>query len=231
MKEHGILFKAPMVRAILEGRKTQTRRLMKFIPLEPGLNLQASSLTLQEYFKGRPEYGYVLASRGAGSCWNNRTKPLLPPYAVGDRLWVRETWAQNANQLSDEHMDTSYVYRADGEERALDNGGEKHWTPSIHMPRRASRITLEVTAVRAQRLQDISEQDAAAEGIVTIRRSVMKHGLMDGYGLEGTDPGETQTTRRYGFAALWESINGRGSWAANPYVWAYTFDRIKGGGR
>lgn len=249
MREHGILFSAPMVRAIMEGRKTQMRLLMKFIPLEPGLNLHASSLVLQTYFKGHPESGYVLASRGAGSCWNNRTKTLLPTYTVGDRLWVREAWrtggdldnwsalkiqeeaeASGCRIVGSKNPCCPIYYEADGAHRVWtdsaaddvrDFGKPGRYRPALSMPRWASRITLEVTAVRAQRLQDISEEDAIAEGV-----SAFPH---DPEGDCWTD-GRVKTAYEY----LWGQLHGwtgEKSWAANPYVWAYTFKRLEGGAK
>jgi len=129
------------------------------------------------------------------------------PYGQpGDRLWVRETWARNWNQLSDISMDRSYVYRADGETRAQNNGTDLPWKPGIHMPRAASRILLEVTGVRVERLQDISEKDACAEGTDPIRAKVPTH--------------------RDAFRYLWESINGVGSWASNTWVWVIDAARV-----
>jgi len=181
MKERPILMSAPMVRALLAGTKTQTRRVVKGRALD-WLNESGFSPS----FVAHPE------------------NHLCPYGAPGDRLWVRETWAQNENQLSETSMDTSIVFRADGEARALDNGCEKAWRPSIHMPRWASRITLEINDVRVERLQEISEADALAEGIT--------HSTLN-------DP-------RVEYRWLWESINGHGSWDANPWVWPITFRRI-----
>jgi hypothetical protein len=207
MKERGILMSAPMVRATLReiDPKTQTRRVVKWRDLQAGLNLSFTGLEVHSYVPGL----FTLEGRSRNSV-ESRSSPTRCPYGVpGDRLWVRETWAQNEDQLSETRMDASIRYRADGEQRALDNGGEKPWRPSIFMPRWASRITLEVTGVRIERLQAISEADAKAEG---------------------ANPGKWPTMRQQpyqaGYSALWDSINGAGSWNANPWVWVVTFRRI-----
>ena len=166
MKDRPILFKPHMVRAILEGRKTQTRRVVK----EQGI---ADAL---------PEP------------WLKR---MCPYGEVGDRLWVREAWSISGKKF---RPGGPVVYRESGKEPL---GGR--WRPSIHMPRAASRLMLEITEVRIQRLDDITEEDAYAEGADT------------GY----VGPG--MHTRRMGFFNLWESINGIESLDANPWVWAVTF--------
>lgn len=151
----------------------------------------------------------------------------------GDRLWVRETF-------SGEHCwqdippsgwgwdtmrrPTTFWYWADG------NPQDGDWTrpiPSIHMPRWASRLTLIVEATKIERLQQISEADAAAEGIVDIPRSLTRHGRMDGYGVQGTPPEDASTTRVNAFHRLWCGLHGNASWNANPYVVALTVRVIR----
>lgn len=177
MKERPILFSGPMVRAILDGRKTQTRRIVK-----------AKHLPFMENLLG----GFLDGK------WNQRPLPYGQP---GDRLWVREAWA---NTRGDDSLPT--YYRSD--ERIEDL--QRTWKPSIHMPRWASRITLEITGVRVERLQDISDLEARQEGLQP-----------DFYG-------SVMGCKRK-FIDLWESINGPGSWAANPRVWVIEFRRIKDG--
>jgi hypothetical protein len=142
MKERPVLFSAPMVRALLEGRKTQTRRLVK--PM--------SALGLRLY---APRTAEIIGAGGDGLA-------LHCPYGEpGDRLWVRETWAPfDSLAISRRDRDRMF-YRADDEQRYETDGV---WRPSIHMPRWASRITLHVTSVRVERLQAITEEDAIAEG-------------------------------------------------------------------
>lgn len=179
MADRGILFSAPMIRAILAGTKTQTRRVVKYERAIDGSG--------REGWHVKP-YGLVTAEQMA--------KKLCPYGAPGDRLWVRETWARNENQLSDSHMDTSLRYAAT-DERALDNGEPKPWRPSIHMPRSASRITLDVVSVRVERLQDISLSDVRAEGC-EVRQ----------FWLFGADDAGRQRIGASVYRALWESING-----------------------
>jgi len=172
MAEHPILFSGPMVRAILEGRKTQTRRGIR----NPG----------------RLD-GLMLPGEAAQWC----------PYGhPGDLLWVRETFAKRYADAERDPAD-GIVYRVDG--------GcviEPRWTPAIHMPRWASRITLRITDVQVQRLQEITESDAAAEGCCT---------TWDDYPKQN----------REAFAELWDKINGkRAPWASNPWIWAISFERV-----
>jgi hypothetical protein len=200
MKERPILFSAPMVRAILAGTKTQTRRVVK--PQPPGTVL---SPTMVARDAAAPS-GYSFISDEYDDML------LTCPYgAPGDRLWVRETWGRDqADNGGDRHWNR-IVYRADPGEQALDNGTPVPWKPSIHMPRWASRITLEVTGVRVERLQDISVADAMAEGVVEVNEN-----------LRGLEP---CMEWRYAYEDLWESINGAGSWDANPWVWVVEFKR------
>lgn len=193
MKERPILFSGPMVRAILDGRKTQTRRVNRF---------------------GVP----------------------------GDRLWVRETWADVEPLPSrtpaydgarfavrPDGSSSELWYRADGEmgvtSLLFDDG--PRWRPSIHMPRWASRITLEIVDVRVERLHDITEEDARAEGVDWA--SPQPFG-------EKWDDDDREDPREVGYGSgsfaldnfrrLWSSINGSESWAANPWVWRVEFRRV-----
>lgn len=204
MKERPILFSAPMVRAILEGRKTQTRRVVK---------PQPHSAHYPQHAEARGA-GWVWMAHDDRPTYTFATGDFRCPYGQpGERLWVRETWAKADSSLIDETF-----YRADGEvdgrQRAFSYvKREPRWRPSIHMPRWASRIDLEVTGVRVERLQDISEADAIAEGVEPYRLPV--HPVREA--LRHVD----------GFSVLWESINGPGSWDANPWVWVVEFRRVK----
>jgi hypothetical protein len=212
MRERPILFSAAMVRALLDGSKTQTRR------------------AIVNRSRVHPELVYVRESDGSVGGWwpylsddgesfvcDGMEHPVDCPYGKpGDLLWVRETWAQNQNQLSDTRMDCSYVYRADGEERAQDNGTDLPWRPSIHMPRWASRIDLKVTGVRVERLQGISASDALQEGLEEC------HDLP----YRWDHPVCFETAQRL-YSELWEQINGAGTWAANPWVWVVEFRRVR----
>jgi hypothetical protein len=197
-----------MVRALLEGRKTQTRRIVKWKvrPESSGVNLSASSFIAGFYHTGVASSGYVLWSMAMG-CWNDRTYPIHCPYGeVGDKLWVRETCWINGDQ--EENL---VAYRADGE--MPDHMKGEKWKPSIFMPRWASRITLEITEVRVQRLQEISEEDCRVEGCNG------GHDSIPGYGFSATP--------REHYHDLFESINGKGSWDANSWVWAISFKVVK----
>lgn len=197
MTERPILFSASMVRAVLAGTKTQTRRVVKPQPE----NDPAKHHPIVPYNNGRGGWNWVLEATGHGT-----GDPFPCPYGKpGDRLWVREAWGlDQADNGGDRHW-CRFVYRADPGAQALDNGTPVPWKPSIHMPRRASRITLEVTGVRVERLQAISASDAISEGIP-------RGGPENPDGIEQRE-----------YRALWESINGQGSWDANPWVWVVEF--------
>lgn len=181
MKERPILFSSPMVRALLAGTKTQTRRVMGNQPTEAPTVGAFQVGKGRSYRKDLPRK--VVATWGEQCC--------VCPYGVaGDRLWVRETWADTMGEPP------TAVYRADGERHP---SSQLKWRPAIHMPRWACRLVLEVTGVRVERLQDISEADAKAEGVDNIRAKVPTH--RDAY--------------RY----LWDDINGFGAWDKNPWVW------------
>ena len=206
MKERPILFSGPMVRAILEGRKTQTRRVVK-----------CAFQSIEE--------------RDDGVLWlwredcENATDHWYPcPYGQpGDRLWVRETW-RGIVQVNGPHEsfrlgvaqyipDQEHCCRVEYSATQEDCTGP--WRPSIHMPRWASRILLEIVSVRVERLQDISEDDAKAEGapfeLGELERLILG----------------AKAKYRSGFIRLWQSINGRESWDANPWVWVIEFRRVQ----
>ena len=201
-QEKPILFSAPMVRAILEGRKTQTRRIFKgMIPPEcAGIHSCAVDDGIAKFHLN----GQIAMHEGE---WTKT------PYGKpGDRLWVRETWAQVGTQgtLS------GYVrYKAD-EQKAVGAYGSQKWRPSIFMPRSASRITLEITGVRVERLQEITEADAIAEGVFPCDAPAC---------VDEHHPGRHQCA----FEDLWDVINGElASWTSNPWVWVVSFKRLEG---
>lgn len=223
MKERPILFSAPMVRAILEDRKTVTRRVAKPVKHPDLGNIYAPGALVLER-----EPQHVI----------DRACPYGQP---GDRLWVRETHAQvfevdipegrpvgpvgTAGSPGRPDWNCRYVYRADGEMpnvqwHHVGDSQPVRWTPSIHMPRAASRILLEISAVRVERLRDISGDQARAEGIYS---NPAMNGMY-------TADGDLHTSKYDGpveaFATLWESINGAESWAANPWVWVVEFKRV-----
>lgn len=211
MKERPILFSGPMVRAILEGRKTQTRRLVRLVPDKSELNGWRHATRVDWHER----YGWAAYSAGCSRVSEWFASPHGMP---GDRLWVRETFTHITGNGIRVH------YRADGEPtdsegRALPTEpGLPRWRPSIFMRRRESRITLELTEVRVQRLQEISDDDARAEGVDIRKPAPAK--------VNG-EPGVVQFfNHRDAFAYLWNVINGKRSpWASNPWVWALTFRR------
>lgn len=214
MTERGMIFNAEMVRAILDGRKTQTRRIIQ----SAAKNMQARGHeVISHRAPGDKWYGdHVYSMRDRSGVWQDFTNEEFLAKCTfgqtGDRIWVRETFGDCGERL---------VYRAD-----TDDGAKckvNRWTPSIHMPRAASRILLEITDVRVERLNSISEEDCWAEGIEAIdglfeNTEIIDMALKIGCCVEDSKPM---------FALLWQSIYGDDSWQANPWVWCISFRRIK----
>lgn len=212
MKERPILFSAPMVRAILCDRKTQTRRVVKPQPthrlIEGVAHITAGMNPADD---GQLWYD--------ANCIHTGREVRCPYGRVGDRLWVRETWRITSNPDAP-YSGLRIEYRAQGERylefseyEACDKYVREaaRWRPSIHMPRWASRLTLEITGVRVQKVQDISEDDAKAEGVPSL--------------LPVAD-----VRYRDAFRSLWDSINGKKfPWSSNPWVWVIEFKRLYGG--
>ncbi|MDX0979359.1 hypothetical protein GOE03_25550 [Sinorhizobium medicae] len=237
MTDRLILFSGPMVRALLDGRKTQTRRIIKPQPFASG------------YYDGEIEINVIQANDqypkafrfnanavGGGAILEEVFEPRIN---AGDRLWVRE----NVSAYDDVEADSlALIYEADelkvslGDRHSVsEDVGEKWWllnayrtdnpdidggkrVPSIHMPRWASRVTLIVTDVHVERLQDISEAEAIAEGAKQYSSSTK---------LSRAFNPDWKGIYRQGYAELWNAINGPGSWEANPWVAAYTFSVIR----
>ena len=202
MKERPILFSAPMVRAILDGTKTQTRRVVKPVGNDDGFVILDYGDGGWPYRSDDGDSTTHTVKRG-GKLYHDETPHTCPYGQPGDRLWVRETFHTVDGQRA--------FYRADYAHKP--KGDKEHgifWTPSIHMPRWASRITLEVTGVRVERLQEIGEVDALAEGAPWAACSSPQVG-----------------SHKAGFAQLWEGINGSESWSANPWVWVIEFEVVK----
>lgn len=207
MAEHPLPMSAPMVRAILDGSKTQTRRVAKKMVRHPDLgNLYTPGALVLE---GEPQH--VI----------ERACPYGRP---GDHLWVRETVFINhfmgLQVPVAERACCELYYRATDEAdmRKWEDHEGIRWTPSIHMPRWASRITLEITSVRVERLQDISEADARAEGARECDRVSGREVLLAGQSQRGSYV--------LHYRDIWEQINGPGSWAANPWVWVLSFKKV-----
>jgi len=232
MTERGILFSGAMVRALLDGTKTQTRRAVMMPP-------SWDCIVYADFGNGWWPYR---SDDGESPSYDNNEIPLRCPYGQpGDRLWVRETCAGEELRTGQDGVryvaDNAFLPIKDSPSVAIDwlklhtyglKPGQRPGSlmgrkvPSIHMPRWASRILLEIVSARVERLQDISQRDAVAEGLVRLPASgryVVTQG--DQYfGLADPDP-------RVVYSNLWESLNGAGSWDANPWVWMVEFRRIE----
>lgn len=245
MKEKPILFSAPMVQAILDGRKAQTRRVIKPQPLNSDGEIYDGKIYGPELYEyaGYDKHGELVPMPEIFGIYDeNGEWGIKCPYGqIGDQLWVRENgWERpyRTTKMMRDGADTwkKYYYDADGLNKN-DVDDFKEWgfkrRPSIHMPRWASRIQLVITAVRIQRLNDISAEDAFAEGIkvptsqqggLLIRLSgkfPTCNYLKDAKNSSANDIAIAE------YASLWESINGELSWATNPWVWVVEFKRIK----
>lgn len=205
MKERGMIFNGEMVRAILDGRKTQTRRPIKW--------KQTRFTEIGEREDGS-KWPWSEDAEHACDFWHP-----CPFGAVGDRIWVRETWNKYGGLLT---------YRADHDwidDMRKETVCTAKWVPSIHMPRWASRILLEITDVRVERLNAISEEDAEAEGIDL----EVLYDSQDCYDCIADHNMTGRPTVTGAFKYLWESIYGAESWQANPWVWVIEFKRVEGG--
>lgn len=214
MKERPIPFSAPMVRARLAGTKTQTRRVMQMHPSAIGCCCGGTAAR----WVAEGDRWHCGTCGGGGRLTPKDVEYVRCPYGQpGDRLWVRESWrAPLAYELTpprDIPPGTPITYQADGA-GTLPHINAGKLRPGMFMPRWASRTILDVTAVRVERLQDISREDAMAEGIVL--QPDGGYGLADTTHYHATDP-------RHSYWSLWEAINGPGSVEANPWVWAVTF--------
>lgn len=233
-REIPILFSGPMIRAILSGQKTVTRRIIKPQPVSEGIKSFGESWAWKrsdkEWFSGvTADQMCKFGAQSGMSRW-----------APGDRLWVRETWGFNPDHPS---VPEFACFRADP---GHDGDGIK-WRPSIHMPRRASRITLLVEAVRVERLQDITEADAIAEGCKPFvgcnwwqgyremgEGAPLLHQMIPGdrppdWMIDPRPAGRAKWEDRDAisqFKDLWQTINGAGSWDSNPFVAAIEFRRV-----
>lgn len=201
-RERPILFNDQMVRAILEGRKTVTRRAVKdtgFYAIDAAIHGNEVALREREALSTRCPFGQP-----------------------GDRLWVRETWGLQVRSYGG-GAGEFIVYRATNPDAIYCRSSEGReypvkWKPSIHMHRHSSRILLEITAVRVERLQDISEEQALAEGV---RGEPCDHARQ-----ACSDIGCWGDTAKGAFGFLWEQLNGAGAWQANPWVWVVEFKRV-----
>lgn len=235
MKERPIIFNAEMVRAILDGRKTQTRRLVPAwqLPKHYPDNTENPRYNWMATAQRHRRWGYGVFGETEEACAKELSEMAPCPFgSAGNRLWVRETWGVVSHDFDENEQIIDWVpdrpataihempfgngyysghaiYAADGEFTWGDDdgSGEKScWKPSIHMPRKACRLVLEITDVRVERLRSMSQQDARAEGVIAAS-GPMEAGLA--------------------FRQLWESIYGADSWQANPWVWVIEFKRVE----
>jgi len=240
MKEHPIIFNPEMVRAIMDGRKSQTRRLMRVKPKEHNHGQYEGA----HWQHAKPEYydsgdnGRICQYCGEGMDFNGKSVYRSPYGAAGDQLWVRETWWQAGNSVLVPPYEDEYqwsrsrriLYAVDGDpppmsqteiiltvcsmvhsrRRSQTRFGKKR--PSIHMPRWASRTTLNVLGVRIERLYDITEHDALLEGVDLA--------VVASYERAGVD-----RPAAFAFRDLWISTGGE--WESNPWVWVYDFEVAK----
>lgn len=208
-KDIPVIFSAPMVRALLEGRKTMTRRILKPQPvpfaIDVGKECEVGLLHVDGESRPRVMLGRVVTKQEVR-------------FAVGDRLWVREDFTY-VGTCDPGFLTYQATYPQDLAKYGLENVPAKlqaagyKWKPSIHMPRNLSRLTLIVTGVKVERLQEISNDDAKAEGVDAIS-------MMD-------VPRQAAWSHRGDFAQLWDRIHGDEAWRANPFVVAVTFRIIK----
>lgn len=230
-KERPIIFSGPMVRALLDGRKSQTRRVVKGLPIYVTTLIGSDSRPTHEFGMHWTHEGVI-------------NEHVRCPYGQpGDRLWVRETWCRwyggalggdRGMECAEPSGTCGVTYLADMARRRVENAywdrvrghsvlagfetSHAKWRPSIHMPRWASRLTLELTEVRVQRLQEISEEDAKAEGVANYLQPGEVPDVPFGY----------LTDARDAFRSLWDSINGeRAAWDSNSWVWAVSFRVLK----
>lgn len=213
MKERPIIFNGEMVRAILDGRKTQTRRVMVRQPIQ---SHWATFQSYRETWKEVSPHSWIYIQTIAENPNPDQVYAKCP-YAVGQQLWVREKWGWSTLASMQPHPAYSQFLIFPSACRTNDAGAFVRWRPSIHMPRWASRITLEVVGVRVERVQDIGEADAKAEGLI----------LIEPRAWIGTR-GNFYTSPVNAFRDLWDSINAkRGySWDMNPWVWVIEFKRV-----
>lgn len=252
MKERGMIFNGEMVRAILDGRKTQTRRIMA---PQPADDIERGTFPNPEAIGWKSSLRHKHGSTTAHFC----------PYGKpGDRIWVRETWGVVSHELDEDgriqpwtpdrpataihempfgngYYSGHAIYAADGDFTWGDDDGYEDgrscWKPSIHMPKAASRILLEITDVRVERLNAISEQDAQSEGVhnevwdqtVVARNYAVIDEFFQFWSEDMPHYVEMNQLYRSSFRSLWESIYGAENWQANPWVWVISFKRVEGG--
>lgn len=210
-----ILFSTSMVQAILRDEKTQTRRIVEPQPRYQLIYQKNKNLWCE--FSENP-LADKLAQSPYGYCFESK-------YKTNDIIYVRETW-QSTEYINNNKDEIGYIFKASPDAELFENSFENwKWRPSIFMPKQAARIFLKITNVRVERLQDISEADAIAEGIT------LKH-ISEGRVYYAIFKDKEYTTAKEAFRYLWDSLNKKSgyAWDSNPWVWVYEFERVKHNG-
>lgn len=227
MKERPILMSAPMVRACLDGSKTQTRRAIRPQPFAGQTDDEARAFFVE---CGAMQTDESLTWLLNGAWAAGFIEGVKCPYGtIGERLWVRETWREDSPDDPE-----GALYRAT-DTRTMPPGFK--WKPSIFMPRWACRLELEIADISIEKLTDISEADAKAEGVEPNWTGPLDQGRnqLGGIGWPGDQwirygvsmEAEPAYSARESYESLWDHINGRGAWAANPWVWVVEFKRVR----
>lgn len=233
MTDRPILFSAPMILALLDGRKTQTRRILKVAPRDTDFTVGWFHPTVIDRHGNEQPGRRTFGLSAPDGYWTQNL-----PFAPSDHLWVREAWRADVcyDDLKPSQMggEEGVRYEADGAFGAWTFGPRKpgRSRPGMFMPRWASRLTLTVSDVRVQRLNDISEADAIAEGLACLSKDggrTYKWGIPDRDGLPGRDDNgwhwcDWNVDPRYAYSTLWDHINGARAWEANPWIVATTFN-------
>lgn len=213
-----ILFNTEMVRAILDGRKTVTRRCVKYKYSNTEMKMRTDKYGTSLIEVQKDVEGETFGKNEDGTTWRKLLAYIekVPPFKVNDILYVRETWTDHYEPNEDGKPELKYCYKADGIDLKAEclPGENNRWYPSIHMPKEAARIFLKVTGVRVERLQDMRLEDFKAEG--TIAKSISP---------------EDDLNYRFEFSNLWDSTIQKDQlqyygWGANPYVWVIEFEVI-----
>ncbi|MDX1158409.1 hypothetical protein GOL34_25275 [Sinorhizobium medicae] len=218
MADRPILFSAPMVRALFDDRKTQTRRIIKPQPFASGYydgEIEINVIPANDHYP--KAFRFNANAVGGGAILEEVFEPRIN---AGDRLWARETWQGRAFGDYQPTKSSLCEVRYAATDPCADLDAEARgypWRPSIFMPRWASRLTLIVTDVRVERLQDISDADSIAEGVEQSAKFPGRY----------LTPAGDYAVPKVAYQRLWENINGKGAWDANPWVAAYTFSVIK----
>jgi len=225
--ERPIAFPSDVIGLILQDAMTQTRRPVRWEPLEKGLNLSFTGLEAGLYNTTNPESGWVLRSRGRNAAWNDRTKPVLSPFGrKGDRLWVQEKWAPREDLLDQPGTERARRYlRYAADRQSLEEEWHfyRKWRSAAQMPRWASRIDLAIEDVRVERLSEVIPFDCAHEGIQIVHAD----GDCGWYGIPKDDKNWERSPVE-AFRTRWAKgpFEKKHPWDTHPWVWVVTFARV-----